>query len=71
MAELMRLYISKKHHRKLLSDLAAQMGSDNPSDALEHILNCWIVLPPSSSPPAAIGGELPPPVDDFSGLVQF
>jgi hypothetical protein len=39
MHQTMRLYISKKHHQKLLTDLAAQLGSDNPTDALEHILN--------------------------------
>ncbi len=66
----MRLYISKKHHQKLLLDLATQLGSDSPTDALEHILNCWTVLPPSASPP---GASLPAvaATDPMAGLVQF
>ncbi len=66
----MRLYISKKHHQKLLTDLASQLGSDNPTDALEHILNCWTVLPPSSTP-AAPAAAAAPPADPLSGLIQF
>jgi hypothetical protein len=67
---MMRLYVSKKHHQKLLMDLAAQLGSDSPTDALEHILNCWTVLPPSSSPQVAPN---PPTAstDPMAGLVQF
>ena len=67
--QTMRLYISKKHHQKLLTDLAAQLGSDNPTDALEHILNCWTVLPPSSTQPVVPAAA--PPADPMSGLVQF
>jgi hypothetical protein len=67
----MRLSISKPQHRSLLNDLAVQLGSDKPTDALEHILNCWMVggmLPTSATPIV-----LPPvePESEFDGLLEF
>lgn len=38
----MRLTIVKKHHQKLLLEVASSLKSNDPKDALEHILNCWI-----------------------------
>jgi hypothetical protein len=38
----MRLSIIKKHHQQLLIEVAASLRTDDPKDALEHILNCWI-----------------------------
>jgi hypothetical protein len=38
----MRLSITKPQHRQLLLEIAAQLRSDDPKDALEHVLNCWI-----------------------------
>lgn len=38
----MRLTIVKKHHQKLLIEVASSLKSNDPKDALEHILNCWI-----------------------------
>lgn len=38
----MRLSIVKKHHQQLLLEIASSLRSDDPKDALEHILNCWI-----------------------------
>jgi hypothetical protein len=64
----MRLTISKRHHQQLLTDLALKLGSDSPTDALEHILNCWIVLPPSSMPSPDSPTN---PADPLAGLVQF
>ncbi|KAM3091148.1 hypothetical protein ACKFKG_26845 [Phormidesmis sp. 146-35] len=68
----MRLYITKKHHQQLLTDLAAQLGSDSPTDALEHILNCWTVLPPSSTPHTSQSAPPEGKTDDpLAGLGQF
>jgi hypothetical protein len=68
----MRLYITKKHHQQMLTDLAVQLGSDSPTDALEHILNCWTVLPPSSTPQASQSAPLEVKDDDpLAGLGQF
>jgi hypothetical protein len=53
----MRLTVGKPQHQALLLQLAAQLGSDRPIDALEHILNCWLVgnMPatPGPAPPGA------------------
>ena len=38
----MRLSVTKPQHRQLLMEIAAQLRSDDPKDALEHVLNCWI-----------------------------
>jgi len=38
----MRLSIRKRQHQQLLLEVASQLRSDDPKDALEHILNCWI-----------------------------
>jgi hypothetical protein len=48
----MRLTVGKPQHQALLLQLATQLGSDRPIDALEHILNCWVVgnVPPPSAP---------------------
>jgi hypothetical protein len=69
----MRLTISKRHHRQLLTALAEQLGSDNPTDALEHILNCWTALPSSSAPQhrEAPMQNTSPPNDPLDGIVQF
>ncbi len=69
----MRLYITKKHHQRMLVDLADQLGSDSPTDALEHILNCWTALPPSSSPQVApiVPVTSTGLVDPMAGLAQF
>jgi len=67
----MRLTVSKRHHQQLLAALAAQLGSDNPTDALEHILNCWIALPPSSSPARVQVTPISEPVDPLDGIAQF
>ena len=67
----MRLTISKRHHQELLTALAAQLGSDSPTDALEHILNCWTVLPPSSTAQHSQPTAPTKPDDPLSGLVQF
>jgi hypothetical protein len=63
----MRLYIRKRHHQALLKLVAADLGSDQPTDALEHILNCWIVsrLPTEQEPSA------PLEVDPLLGLGEF
>jgi hypothetical protein len=68
----MRLYITKKHHQRLLTELAEQLGSDSPTDALEHILNCWTVLPPSSAPVTVQQAPNLAKIDDpLAGLGQF
>jgi hypothetical protein len=67
----MRLTISKRHHQQLLTALAAQLGSDSPTDALEHILNCWIALPPSSGPQRHDSASAASTPDPLAGLVQF
>lgn len=68
----MRLTISKTQHKALLQSVCAQLGTDKASDALEHILNCWMVgnVPPSSSPATPQPIEPSPPDDDdeFAGL---
>ena len=38
----MRLSIVKKHHQQLLLEIASNLRSNDPKDALEHILNCWV-----------------------------
>ena len=38
----MRLSVTKKQHQQLLLEIASQLRSDDPKDALEHVLNCWI-----------------------------
>lgn len=38
----MRLSIVKKSHQQLLLEIAASLRSDDPRDALEHVLNCWL-----------------------------
>ena len=38
----MRLSIVKKHHQQLLLEIASSLRSNDPKDALEHILNCWV-----------------------------
>ena len=38
----MRLSIVKRHHQQLLMEIASSLRSDDPKDALEHILNCWV-----------------------------
>lgn len=38
----MRLSVTKPQHRQLLLEIAAQLRSSDPKDALEHVLNCWI-----------------------------
>ncbi len=67
----MRLTVSKRHHQQLLTALAAQLGSDNPTDALEHILNCWTALPPSSLPQRSTPSPIAEPADPLAGIVQF
>jgi hypothetical protein len=66
----MRLTIPK-HHQPMLRALAAQLNSDDPADALAHILNCWVVLPPSTAPqPAAIPSP-PKTADPLDGIAEF
>ena len=38
----MRLSIVKKHHQQLLLEIASNLRSNDPKDALERILNCWV-----------------------------
>jgi hypothetical protein len=66
----MRVYIQKKHHQRLLVDLADRLGTGKPGDALEHILNCWIAGP---SPAAAAAPPLAaaPSDDPMAGLGEF
>jgi hypothetical protein len=64
----MRLYITKKHHQQMLIDLAKRLGSGSPADALEHIMNCWVVLPPPSTQQAP---PVPAADDPMAGLVEF
>lgn len=53
----MRLSITKPQHRQLLMEIAAQLRSDDPKDALEHVLNCWIS--PCHSQPIAASTAVP------------
>jgi hypothetical protein len=68
----MRITISKTQHRALLQSVCAQLGTDKPSDALEHVLNCWMVgnVPPSNSSSTTQPIEPSPHDDDdeFAGL---
>jgi hypothetical protein len=38
----MRLSVTKKQHQQLLLEVASQLRSSDPKDALEHVLNWWI-----------------------------
>jgi hypothetical protein len=65
----MRLTIPK-HHQPMLRTLAAQLGSDDPADALTHVLNCWVSLPPSAAPTPTAAAP-PKTVDPLDGVVAF
>ncbi len=71
----MRLSISKTQHTALLEAVCKQLGSDRPIDALEHILNCWLVgnIPASTvMPVVAIESAIPiEPEDEYSELMEF
>ncbi|MBD1911287.1 hypothetical protein [Leptolyngbya sp. FACHB-8] len=57
----MRLSITKPQHRQLLLEIAAQLRSDDPKDALEHVLNCWIS--PYHSQPVVVPPATPADVE--------
>jgi hypothetical protein len=64
----MRLYIRHKHHQKLLNDLAAKLGSDNPVVGLEHILNIYVQNGSTPQPKSAPTAQ---PNDPLAGLAQW
>ncbi|MGL5063467.1 MAG: hypothetical protein ACRC62_26085 [Microcoleus sp.] len=68
----MRVTISKAQHRSLIQSVCNQLGSEKPIDALEHILNCWLVgnVPPSVGQAIAHSTESEPQ-DEMEGLVEF
>ena len=67
-----RLCISKPQHQVLLTDLAHRLGTNRPQDALEHVLNCWIVgnVPPPSSPTIQ-AQPIPSGEAEFDGLLEY
>jgi hypothetical protein len=67
----MRISIGKPQHRELLLRIAVQLGSDKPSDALEHILNCWMVGNSPTASPASPTAQEPHSADEFEGLIDF
>lgn len=71
----MRVSISKTQHTALLEAVCKQLGSDKPIDALEHILNCWLVgnIPASTIIPVASIEPVAPiePEDEYSELMEF
>ena len=54
----MRLSVTKKHHQQLLMEIASQLRSDDPKDALEHVLNCWIS--PYHPKVTTVASDVPP-----------
>ena len=69
----MRVSISKPQHRAIINSVCAQLGSEKPIDALEHILNCWLVgnIPPSTSTTPTTIAASPESDDEFSALMEF
>lgn len=75
----MRLSIVKKHHQQLLLEVASKLQSDDPKDALEHILNCWVSpcaqqLPQQLQIPAASSTQTAPALSidaDIDELISW
>ena len=69
----MRVSISKPQHLALLDTVGTQLGSDKPIDALEHILNCWLVgnIPASTVIPKSSIAPVQESDDEFSSLMEF
>lgn len=74
MAKQLRVTVRKQQHRNLLSQIAQELGGDE-GDALEHILNCWVLgghSAPStqhSTPPQVIAPTVD--ADEFDGLIDY
>ena len=68
-----RVRISKPQHRAIINSVCKQLGSDRPIDALEHILNCWLVgnIPTSTSTTPTTIAAAPESDDEFSALMEF
>ena len=66
----MRISISKKHHQALLLEIAQTLGTDDPKDALEHLLNCWLV-PCHQTPAPQFSAPQQSENDDLSALANW
>jgi len=69
----MRVSISKPQHKAIINSVCAQLGSEKPIDALEHILNCWLVgnVPPPGSLVQSPIAPVQESDDEFSALMEF
>ena len=68
-----RVRISKPQHIAAIENVCKQLGSDRPIDAVEHILNCWLVgnIPPSTSTTPTTIAAAPVSDDEFAALMEF
>lgn len=65
----------EKHHRDRVFQLTQQLGSDNPSVAVNYILGLWASGQLASPPAFAVSPTLPSPArasdDEFAALLDW
>lgn len=64
----------EKHHRERINRLAQQLGTDNPSVAVNYILGLWASGQLSNTLPSSTPTAIPAPAatdDEFAALLDW